>query len=159
MDVRAEKLRRRLAAADLELLALVADMTSTEAARMTANLGWTVKDLLAHSAAAERGHQQVIRALLAGTPTAMPGFDLDTFNEQEVAARRGYTRDQVLDELAVVRVHTVSLLDAVDRQDWDLAGRHPGGFDTTVEGTFRVTAIHERRHARDIRASVARCSS
>ena len=32
---------------------------------------------------------------------------------------------------------------------------HPGGFDTTVEAVFRVIAIHERRHLKEIRSILA----
>ena len=119
------------------------------------NVAWTVKDVLAHLAGAERGHQQVIHALLAGKVAGQPGFDLDTFNQADVAAREGWTLAKLLEDLNASRAATLALLDSLGANDWDRAGCHPGGFDTTVEGTFRVIAIHERRHAKDIRVALA----
>ena len=62
---------------------------------------------------------------------------------------------KLLEDLNAGRAATLALLESLGGDDWDRAGYHPGGFDTTVEGTFRVIAIHERRHAKDIRAALA----
>ena len=114
-----------------------------------------MRDVLAHLAGAELGHQQVIRALLAGAAPDTSGFDLDAFNAADVAARRNASLSELLDELAANRSSTLALLDAVGPDDWDRAGYHPGGFDTTVEGAFRIIAIHEKRHVKEIRAALA----
>ena len=155
MYPRRDKLRARLEAARQDLLLALADLDQTQAGLSTTNPGWVVRDLVAHLAAAERGHQQVIEALMAGEVAPDPAFELDVFNEQEVAARRGRSLAELLDELDTARRATLALLDAVGTENWDLAGWHPGGFDTTVEGCFRVIAIHEKRHLKEIRAALA----
>ena len=155
MDERKDKLKKRLDEAHADLLAAVSGLTVEQAARATPNVNWTVQDVLAHLAGAERGHQQVIRALLAGELAGQPDFDLDTFNQADVAARAGWTLALVLEDLNAGRAGTLALLESMGVNDWDRAGYHPGGFDTTVEGTFRVIAIHERRHAKDIRVALA----
>jgi uncharacterized protein (TIGR03083 family) len=155
MDQRREKLRQRLNDSRGDLLAAVEAIGQAEAAAPTANAGWAVRDVLAHLAGAELGHQQVIRALLAGDAPDTSGFDLDAFNAADVAVRRDTSLSQLLDELAANRSSTLALLDAVAPDDWERAGYHPGGFDTTVEGVFRVIAIHEKRHVKEIRAALA----
>jgi len=155
MDERKDKLKKRLDEAHADLLAVVSGLTTEQAARPTLNADWTVQDVLAHLAGAERGHQQVIRALLAGQLAAQPGFDLDTFNQADVAARAGWTLAKLLEDLNAGRAGTLALLESLGADDWDRAGYHPGGFDTTVEGTFRVIAIYERRHSKDIRTALA----
>ena len=155
MGERKDKLKRRLDEAHADLMAAVSGLTAEQAARPTPNVDWTVQNVLAHLAGAERGHQQVIRALLAGEIAGQPGFDLDTFNQADVAAREGWTLAKLLEDLNAGRAATLALLDSLGADDWDRAGCHPGGFDTTVEGTFRVIAIHERRHAKDIRVALA----
>lgn len=155
MDERKDKLRKRLDEAHADLLVAVSGLTAEQAARATPNVNWTVQDVLAHLAGAERGHQQVIRALLAGEVAGQPGFDLDTFNQADVAAREGWTLGKLFEDLNASRAGTLALLESMGAEDWDRAGYHPGGFDTTIEGTFRVIAIHERRHAKDIRAALA----
>jgi uncharacterized protein (TIGR03083 family) len=152
MDQRREKLRQRLKDSRRELLAAVESMGPAEAVTPTANIGWAVRDVLAHLAGAELGHQQVIRALLADQQAGTAGFDLDAFNAADVAARREASLAELLAELDANRAETMALLDAIGAVDWERAGYHPGGFDTTVEGVFRVIAIHEKRHVKDIRA-------
>lgn len=153
MDGRKEKLSSRLAQSRQDLLDTIDGLPLDELAR-AANDGWSVQDVLAHLASAERGHQQVIAGLLAGQDTHQPGFDLDAFNETEVGARRGMTTEAIFDELASSRAATLALLDTIGPDDWERSGYHPGGFDTTVEGGFRVIAIHEKRHAREIRTAL-----
>lgn len=155
MDERKTKLNSRLAQSRQDLLASIAELTPDELAQRAVNNGWSVQDVVAHLASAERGHQQVIAALLAGQGTRQPGFDLDAFNEAEVGARRGMTTEAVFGELAASRVATLALLDEIEPVDWDRPGYHPGGFDTTVEDVFRVIAIHEKRHAKEIRSALS----
>lgn len=154
MDQRQAKLRQRLDESRRELLASVAHLEPAGLAAPTASPGWAVRDVLAHLAGAELGHQQVIRALLAGAAPDTSGFDLDAFNAADVAARCNASLPELLDELAANRSASLALLDAVAPDDWDRAGHHPGGFDTTVEGTFRIIAIHEKRHVKEIRAAL-----
>jgi uncharacterized protein (TIGR03083 family) len=155
MDQHREKLRQRLNDSHRELLADVEELGPTQAAAPTTNAGWTVRDVLAHLAGAELGHQQVIRTLLAGAALDTSDFDLDAINAADVAARRNASLSELLDELAANRSSTLALLDTIGSDDWDRAGYHPGGFDTTVEGVFRIIAIHEKRHVKDIRAALA----
>ncbi len=85
----------------------------------------------------------------------MTGFDLDAFNADDVAARRGASLAGLLTELASNRRETLALLEVIAPADWERGGYHPGGFDTTVEGVFRIIAIHEKRHAKEIRAALS----
>ncbi len=100
MDQQREKLRQRLDESRRELLASVAHLELAGLAAPTANPGWAVRDVVAHLAGAERGHQQVIRALLAGQAPDLAGFDLDAFNAADVAARQGASLAGLLAELA-----------------------------------------------------------
>ena len=112
-----------------------------------------MQDTLAHLASAELGHSSVIASLLTGRPTAgLASFDLDAFNAIEVSARRGSPLPAVLAELEANHAATMALLQCIGPEQWDIAGYHPGGFDTTVEGTFRIIAIHKRRHLKELTA-------
>lgn len=154
MDERRERLLARLEGARNALLSTVEMLDEGQLEAETPNPGWTVKDVIAHLASAERGHQQVVRMLLAGQDPRPWEFDLDAFNEAQVGLRRTDELAALLIELEINRRDTLALLESVGPDDWDKAGFHPGGFDTTVEGTFRVIAIHERRHLRDIQAAL-----
>lgn len=150
---RQDALRQRLLQSYDEVLAVVRDLDADQAAR-SVNAGWSVQDLLAHLAAAELGHCEVIRRLQSGGVTPAGSFDLDAFNNAEVAARRSYPLAQTLAEYQANRAATLRLLATIGEGDWDNAGYHPGGFDTTIEGVFRVIAIHEKRHLREIKSAL-----
>lgn len=154
MDARGEKLKTRLADAHIELMTYAQALTPAEAAAPSPNPGWRVQDTLAHLASAELGHGSVIESLLAGkSPVGPGGFDLDAFNAVEVSARRGLALSAVLTELDANHAATLALLERIKPEQWDITGYHPGGFDTTVEGTFRIIAIHKRRHLKELVAS------
>ena len=147
---RHDKLRKRLVTSHQAVLSVIETLDGVTAAELSANDGWSGKDLLAHLAASELGHCHVIRQLVADRPTLIADFDLDTFNNAEVAKRRRRSWEATIAEYRANRVATLALLDTITEADWEKAGPHPGGFDTTVEGVFRVIAIHEKRHLRDL---------
>ncbi len=115
---------------------------------------WAVRDVIAHLAAAEKGHVQVGWALLRGEPTLIPDFDLDAYNNAAVAERRDKSKAELLAELDEARDQTAALLAAVTPEDWEKGGPHPGGFDVTVEGIFKIIALHERRHLKEVRRAL-----
>lgn len=149
-----EQLRQRLIQSQQAVLEVVGRMDEV-AGQTQANPGWMGRDVLAHLASAEIGHCEVIRRLLAGQTTLIPNFNLDEFNNAEVEARRERTLTELIAEYQDNRKKTLALLDVVADSAWDIAGPHPGGFDTTVAGVFRVIAIHEKRHLRELQAILA----
>jgi len=152
---RKERLWHRLEGVRGEVRQLAASLSAGEWGTPVTDT-WTVKDVYAHLGVAEQGHMDVGWALLRGESTQIEGFDLDTFNNETVAARRHLSVSEVLAELNTARSHTAALLDAVTAEDWSKGGPHPGGFDVTVEGIFKVIALHERRHLREVRQALGR---
>ncbi len=149
-----DELRRRLEESHASVLAVVTAWDEATAA-LPVTPEWTARAVLAHLAAAELGHIHVIRRLLADEPTELPGFDLDRHNQAEVAARQDRSLAELIAEYRANRMATLALLDTVPATDWDKGGPHPGGFATTVAGTFRIIAIHEKRHLRELQAALA----
>ena len=156
---RAERLHVTLLESQQKVLDALTVLAESDARTTMINAGWSVQDTVAHLAAAELGHCQVICRLLANAPTDIAGFDLDAFNNAEVAARRAFSLSDLIAEYQTNRAATLQLLASVGEDDWEKAGWHPGGFETTVEGAFRVIAIHEKRHLRDVQAVLTRTST
>lgn len=115
---------------------------------------WAVEDVVSHLAAAELGHVAVGWALVRGESTEIRDFDLDTYNNREVDKRRGWPMAARLAELDAARGQTAALLAAVGPDDWEKSGPHPGGFDVSVEGIFKVIRVHEQRHLREMQRAV-----
>ena len=151
-----DNLRQRLLGSHHAVLAWAESIDGTTANRLSANEGWSGKDMLAHLAAAELGHCQVIRQLLVGESTIISDFDLDAFNNTEVEKRRQHSWEAIISEYQANRAATLALLDTIRDSDWGKSGPHPGGFDTTVEGVFRVIVIHEKRHLKELKNALKR---
>jgi hypothetical protein len=150
-----DKLRKRLISSHQAVMDLVLSIDGPTAMALRANEGWSGQDLMAHLAASELGHCEVIRRLLADEPTFIPDFDLGTFNNAEVEKRSTLSWEDILAEYQTNRMATLALLDKVPDADWGKSGPHPGGFDTSVEGVFRVIAIHEKRHLKDLGSALS----
>ncbi len=149
-----QKLRNRLESSHQGVLAFIDECAESGLVCSQVEGEWTLKDGLAHLVSAEQGHFRVIQHLLEDKSTLIPDFDLDKFNDREVKCLRDQSWQDLMANYIAGRIATFDLLDQVSDRDWDKAGPHPGGFETTVAGAFRVIAIHEKRHIRTWQAAL-----
>ncbi len=151
--MRKDRLWWRLEDVRAEVKALAASL-SPEQWQVPVYEKWTVRDVIAHLAAAEKGHVEVGWRLMRGESTEVPDFDLDAYNNRSVEQRQHMSPEELLAELDEARALTAQLLAAVGPEDWEKRGPHPGGFEVTVEGIFKVIALHERRHLKDVQKAL-----
>jgi uncharacterized protein (TIGR03083 family) len=124
------------------------------------NVGWTVRDVLAHVTGAEPGLGAIIsRAQAEGSYIPRPDFDLDFFNRRQVEKRATKSPRDLLAELESNRAATLKLLTDLPESALDLPVRHPTYGDMTVEDIFRIVGFHERLHADEIRTATLRSAS
>jgi uncharacterized protein (TIGR03083 family) len=124
------------------------------------NVGWTVRDVLAHVTGAEPSLVAIInRAQADGSYIPRPDFDLDFFNRRQVEKRAGKSPADLSAEMESNRAATLKLLADLPESALDLPVRHPTYGDMTVEDIFRIIGFHERLHADEIRAATARSTS
>src|SRR5919204_3811782 len=76
-----------------------------------ANPEWTVRDLLIHLATSERGVQGVIEGFLRGESIVPEDFDLDRWNQSQVARLRGLSLAELRERISGTRRATLALLD------------------------------------------------
>jgi uncharacterized protein (TIGR03083 family) len=118
------------------------------------NIGWTVRDVLAHVTGAEPSLGAIInRAQAEGHYIPRPDFDLDLFNRRQVEKRAEKSPADLLAEIESNRSATLKLLAGLPEFALDLPVRHPTYGDMTVEDIFRIIGFHERLHADEIRAA------
>ena len=95
----------------------------------------------------------MIQRPLAGQAHQIPSdFDLDRWNDSRVRRAKEQPVPALLDRLAESRRELLALLDGMGDADLDRPTSHPRMPNTTVEGVLRIIAIHERDHARELRA-------
>jgi uncharacterized damage-inducible protein DinB len=111
---------------------------------------WSARLTLAHVGSAQWDHLQVARRLLAGEPTDLPDFDLDTWNAAAVDQRTAWTVDQVLADLEAAQEATVALLHSLEDETLAVTGTHPVWGEVNVRQVLRIIPLHDSMHRRDI---------
>ena len=112
---------------------------------------WMARDVLAHLVSAERGHQLLVANVAAGGPGSPPGFSVDAYNREHVAALAGRSPADLLADFRTVRAETVTLVSRLADDDLTRRGDHPAlGPDTTLADFIRIIFMHGKMHLRDL---------
>lgn len=156
LEARKAELARELEQARTELLEVAQGLSAEDWRRPTDNPGWTARDVLAHLAAGETTVQPLLRRLAAGEGGVPDDFDLARYNAGQLRRRAERTIAELLEELAEARAQTLEALRQATPESLARRGRHPRGFEATLEQTFRLIALHDREHAEDIRRATSR---
>jgi uncharacterized protein (TIGR03083 family) len=120
----------------------------------TDGMTWTIKDLLAHQISAEGEFQYYGRDVLNGGEGAPEGFDINAFNNREVAATADRMPEQLLADFRSTRQTTIDFAAGIRDDQFALQGRHPFFGMMTIEDLFKLIYRHNMIHARDIRKAL-----
>ena len=139
-----------------KLLAVFAGLTPAQwqIVIYTDGMTWTIKDLLAHQISAGGEFQFYGRDVLNGGEGAPEDFDLNAFNNREVAKKVDRTPDELLAEFRATRQATIDLVGEIREDQFSLRGRHPFFGMIGVEDMFKLIYRHNMMHARDIRKAL-----
>jgi hypothetical protein len=146
-------IQKRLRDEGDKLLAVFEGLTSEQWQTViyTDGMTWTIKDLLAHQISAEGEFQFYGRDVLNGGEGAPEDFDLNAFNNREVAKKVDRTPDELLADFHATRQATIALVADIRDDQLALRGRHPFFGLIGVEDMFKLIYRHNMMHARDIR--------
>jgi uncharacterized protein (TIGR03083 family) len=149
-------IQKRLRDEGAKLLAVFEGLTPEQWQTVvyTDGMTWTIKDLLAHQISAEGEFQFYGRDVLNGGQGAPEGFDINAFNNREVAAQADRTTDQLLADFRSARQATIDFAAAIRDDQFTLLGRHPFFSMIAVEDLFKLIYRHNMMHARDIRKAL-----
>jgi uncharacterized damage-inducible protein DinB len=115
--------------------------------------GWTVRQTLTHLLNSEEDHCRIIVVFARDELHRLPTeFDLNEHNERRVAERGHLTRDELLDALHAQRQRTEDLFNRLDDDQRAKTGPHPALGELSIDAIFRVLAVHEQQHTREIEA-------
>jgi uncharacterized protein (TIGR03083 family) len=120
----------------------------------TDGMTWTIKDVLAHQISAEGEFQFYGRDVLNGGQGAPEGFDINVFNNREVAGKADRTPAQLLADFRSTRQASIDLVAEIGDDQWTLPGRHPFFGMMKIEDLFKLIYRHNMMHARDIRKAL-----
>jgi uncharacterized protein (TIGR03083 family) len=142
----------KLARSREKLLALVSDL-SDDALDQHLPDGWTIRAALTHLLNAEEDHCRISAVIASGEIDRLPPtIDIDAYNAERLAARGHLTRDDLFAALAAQRERTITLFNRLTEDQLARSGPHPALGEMTAGNIFRVIAMHEQMHTRDIAA-------
>jgi uncharacterized protein (TIGR03083 family) len=144
----------RLNKSRARLLAAIEPLTEDDLDRPAAG-EWTVRQILLHLVASEEDHRRVIEVIVQGETERLPReFVLDAHNARRLAELGRLSREALLAALAGQRAQTVKLLTSLDEAALARRGPHPALGEMSAADLFRIIAVHEGRHLRDIEAAL-----
>jgi uncharacterized protein (TIGR03083 family) len=148
----------KLAQNRTKLLGVVSTLSEDELDRRLRD-GWTIREMLTHLLNAEEDHCRISAVIARGESDRLPKtIDIDTYNAERLAARGRLDRSELLSALAAQRERTLALFNSLSESQLALSGPHPALGEMTVGNIFRVIAVHEQMHTRDIETALGRAS-
>jgi DinB superfamily len=129
---------------------------------MPADDGWSVKDVLAHVAAAEELNVRFaklmvsqerpvqLEAFAANYPDFTGPFSLDSFNAYMADKLRANSPEEVLGGLDETRARTRAWAEKLTPDQLECRGVHAVWGDQNVRDMLRILALHDRLHTNDI---------
>lgn len=121
----------------------------------SAGSGWRLRDILAHFTSAEHAFHLLVRDVLDGGSGAPRDFDIDRFNEAEVAALHDQAPETMLQAFADARATSVRLTRSMQPGDLARIGRHPWFGETQIGDMLKLIYRHNQLHQRDIRKALS----
>ena len=144
----------RLNASRVRLLAVIEALGEQDLDH-PASGAWTIRQVLSHLIASEEDHRRVAEAILRGETGRLPReVALDAHNARRLAELGRLERGALLAALAEQRARTLALVTSLDEGALAQRGPHPALGEMSVSDIFRIIAVHEQRHLRDIQAAL-----
>ena len=132
---------------------VVGAIGDTELERGVYENGWNARQVLAHLAAIEWTYPRLIERAEAGGSDSSAGgtFDMDAYNERQVAKRAEAGIEDLLEEFGRNRAATIEAVAAADGALLSQRTRSAGGVEgTLLEVLIGVTVGHVREHIKDL---------
>ena len=110
--------------------------------------GWSKKDLIAHLTSIETRIREQVECAVDGVPWTPE--DIDAFNARQVAARRGWTLDQLGRELDDESEATHRLLSSLSQENLARPFDHPRRGRISVADLLAIIPTHIQNHLADL---------
>jgi hypothetical protein len=150
------ELKQKLTQTRTDLESLLASLTNAQWFTPIISEGdtWTVRDIVAHLVENERGMSIHVHKIRQGKETVPEDFDLTQWNAGLKGRMGNPTPAELLEALAQTRAKTMSVLESIGPEEWNLTGRHPSRGPITIEQYYETMADHDAGHAADIRKTL-----
>ena len=156
MSTRLEEITSRLAESGEQTAAffqsLAADEWNVEVYSEGAR--WRVREMLAHFGTIERSMHWLFRNILEGGAGTPEDFDLDRFNNSQVAKIADLDPAELIARYRETRQETIRIVQSMRESDLDRRGRHPmHGYDR-LERFIRWAYEHASLHLAEVQQAL-----
>ena len=146
-----ELLASKLKEVHLALSRAISSLSDEEALAIRVTPEWSVQDIVAHLASANRGMFGIAQRTAKGeSPQLPPGYNNDTFNARQVVKRKTQSLSQVRDELNTTLDETIAFFEGVTSEQLELQGEHPLYGQVTLARLLEIIYNHEITHSNEI---------
>jgi uncharacterized damage-inducible protein DinB len=112
---------------------------------------WTVRQILAHFVSAEAAFLSLVGDITSGGRGAPEGFNIDHFNDREVAQKQEMQSTELLEQFSTLRRRTIEVVDELSDGDLAKMGVHPFLGLVPLIDMIKLIYRHNQIHMRDIR--------
>ena len=114
---------------------------------------WRIRDVLAHFVSAEKSFLKLFESIRQGGDGVSDDFDIDRFNNAQVAKMQEMPPTELLDAFIEVRAKMAEWVETMSEDDLLKEGCHPFLGETTLEEMIKLVYRHNQIHYRDMRKS------
>ncbi len=116
---------------------------------------WTVLQVFAHFVSTEASLFELVENIAGGGSGAPENFNIDAFNQREVAALESASFPVLLARFQAYRQHTAERVRRLSPADLEKQGRHPFLGPAPLAEIIKLIYRHNQIHQRDIRKLLA----
>ena len=116
---------------------------------------WTVRQVFAHFVSAEESFSNLTDDILQGGLGTPEGFDIDRFNEHEVADLGDVSIPDLTKRFSTARHRIADRVAQLSETDLTRQGRHPFLGVAPLEDILKLIYRHNQIHLRDLRRVLA----
>ena len=115
---------------------------------------WRIRDVLAHFVSAENSFLKLFEDVRQGGDGVSDDFDVDRFNNAQVAKMQEMSPAELLDAFTEARAKVTGWVETLNEEDLQKEGRHPFLDETTLEEMIKLVYRHNQLHYRDMRKNL-----
>lgn len=115
---------------------------------------WTVRHVLAHFVASERGLVKLFEQIRQGGAGAREDFSIDRYNASQQEKTKDLTPQELLEQYKSVRADSVRWVLGLQEADLERTGRHPFLGQTTLREMIKMLYLHNQIHYRDLKKAL-----
>ena len=130
-------------------------LTEEQIVALQVNAHWSVKDQVAHLAAANRGMFGIAQRMAKGeTPQLPEGYDNDVYNARQVAKRKEKSLAEICAEIDATHSELLAFLEGLMPEQLMMMGEHPLFGQVVLRDLLVIIYTHQINHCNEISTKI-----